>query len=813
MKKVVLIAALFVIPLVAAEDFPTQNVNSGFVSYVSDASEEIGEYRISYPSLENGEEISMAQNGPFAVVIFMTDDGEETDQYIWFQDEISKWGFIVIVVQDGAKYESIVSQLSSWNSGEENLVSGSQGMFALNHISLGGHGTGAYSAAELVRSGSYEIDGLFGLGLDGSQSDYTNSVILSRPSAALFLTGTTDDIAPAGENVNQYLQNWPGAWQIMYPLGANHVGYQESDTFFERFVDGDSSMGRDGQQSHAIDHILPYLNLSLKGDDESYKHAFNREDKTVSTDNESYIDEDLSRSRLYHMDDVLASSTNVTLNQSFTLSSNVTHRDGSIAYGNVTCLLPNGELSDGILQNGVASCELNGSSLSPGFAKIELRIADHSFSDWSEIIIQRVGIPLEINQPIPNITLNQHSSVVIYPSDFAVDPDGEEILFTNAQIFNHSERLDLTNSISEIEISHVADQEWSGTVQMNLTIAAGDDVANLSVNVTVIPVDDPVYQFETIPQFQSVEDGENIILDMNDYVKDPELGALVSVPAKEHEGLRVDTTNSNSILIDPQPNWNGAELIEVLVSDGNTSPITVVIPVNIVPVDDAVEFSDTQIEIDMLEDSNLVLDIANYTIDVDGDDLVYSINGQSEIVDVLLEDSVLTIIGKPNMNGVSEFTVNVTDGGNYSNMVITVNTQSVADLPTVAISSIKVDLDRISLLWTISDSDGDIGLLKSVKLAGEESLGEITCTGTTFLTCATYFENVDEGSYILEIKVWDSNAQVWSNIVTQEVEVDSIRTSDDNSNSDNAFGQWILPIGLALVAILLIIYLLQSRRE
>ena len=124
-----------------------------------------------------------------------------------------------------------------------------------------------------------------------------------------------------------------------------------------------------------------------------------------------------------------------------------------------------------------------------------------------------------------------------------------------------------------------------------------------------------------------------------------------------------------------------------------------------------------------------------------------------------------------------------------------------------------MDLDRISLLWTISDSDGDIGLLKSVKLAGEESLGEITCTGTTFLTCATYFENVDEGSYILEIKVWDSNAQVWSNIVTQEVEVDSIRTLDDNSNSDNAFGQWILPIGLALVAILLIIYLSQSRRE
>ena len=93
-------------------------------------------------------------------------------------------------------------------------------MFALNHISLGGHGTGAHFAAEIVKSTDFQIDGLFGLGLDGSDTDYSESVILSRPSVALFLTGTTDDIAPGNENVIPYLNTWPGAWQVMLPKGC-----------------------------------------------------------------------------------------------------------------------------------------------------------------------------------------------------------------------------------------------------------------------------------------------------------------------------------------------------------------------------------------------------------------------------------------------------------------------------------------------------------------------------------------------------------------------------------------------------------------
>ena len=40
-------------------------------------------------------------------------------------------------------------------------------MFSLPHVAIAGHGTGAYSAAEIYKTGLFAIDGLFGIGLDG----------------------------------------------------------------------------------------------------------------------------------------------------------------------------------------------------------------------------------------------------------------------------------------------------------------------------------------------------------------------------------------------------------------------------------------------------------------------------------------------------------------------------------------------------------------------------------------------------------------------------------------------------------------------
>ena len=814
MKRILIMIAILLLPTTLAEQFPVQNINSGFVGWEESANPTIGEYRLSYPSVANGEETNMAQNGPFAIVVFIPDDGESVEQYIWLQEGLSKWGYITLVVDEFEDWVSIESQLIDWNNGSSLSVTGAQGMFSLNHIAVSGHGTGAHLAAEVVKSSMYDIDGLFGLGFEGVSTSVTTSSTLSRPSSALFLTGTTDDIAPANENVLPYLEDWPGAWQVMHPLGANHIGYQETDTFLERWNDGDSSMGRSGQQSYALSHILPYLNLSLRGDDSSYQAAFNREDKTVSSDNDSYIDEDLTNSRLYEMSNISSSTLQVLMDQPVTVTANVTLRNGGVATGNISCILPDGNQVFGDLQNGVASCTFNGSMLVPGAAIIELRIADHSFSDWLEITVTRLGTPLQIVDPLPEIFLDQHSSVIVTPDLFASDPDGQSVIFEDASfIDNSSNRLEVNNSLSELSITHVADPEWNGTIQMLFKLKAGDDMTTITVNVTVLPVNDQVVQTSVIPQFQEFEDGDSIVVDLYYYVTDPENQPLLVTVARDYPGLRINTTLT-TILIDPQTHWNGAELIELHISDGETEHIEIFVPINIVPVDDSIQFVQASLEIDMDEDGVIIIDLQNYTIDVDDDILSFEITGASDIVGYSLSASELVIAGNPEMFGTSQFVVNVSDGSNSSSMTLVINTKSVPDLPSVGISSVSVIGDAISILWTISDADGDVGLLKSVTFAGE-SIDTGECTGDTMITCVTDYRKTskEEGVFTVEVKVWDSHAQEWSNTASEDVEVKELVVPLDDTESEIVIGDWVLPIGLSLLALLLIGYLIQSRKE
>ena len=811
-KIVIFLVAILLIPTALAEQFPAQNPNYGFVGWVQEDSPTMGDYRISYPATSDGKNADMAQNGPFAIVVFFPDDGESVDQYAWLQEGLSRWGYITLVVE--SPWESIENQLIDWNQNPSEDFLGSQGMFALNHISLSGHGTGAHDAAEIVKSGDFEIDGLFALGLEGSSTSTTNNVLLSNPSSALFLTGTTDEIAPANENVMNYVDDWFGAWQIMHVRGANHLGYQESDTFFERFVDGESTMGREGQQEHALNHILPYLNLSLRGDDDAYQAAFNREDKSVSSDPDSYIDEDLNRSRLYDMNNISSSNLSVMLDQEIIITADVTMRDGSAAFGNVSCILPIGDVVLGTLENGVASCTINGSMLMPGESLIEIQVADNSFSDWLEIFVVRIGTPMQITNPLPGVNLDQHSFVVITPDLFALDPDGEELVFVEAYFTNDNESvLAIDNSFTELNISHQNISEWEGTLEMNIVLVAGDEMANLSINVTLLPVDDQVVQDNVIPQQQAMEDGQSIVVDISDYVSDPENQPLLITASRDYPGLRIDTSLT-TVLIDPQTHWNGAELVELIVSDGTTDHISVIIPISVTPVDDTVEFSDTSLEIEMDEDGVLIIDLQNYTIDVDDDDLTYEISGSSEIVGFSLAGSELVIAGNPDLFGISQFEVNVTDGSNYSSMTLIVDTKSVPDLPTVGISSVSVEGETISVLWTISDQDGDVGLIKSVKFAGESIEVGTECSGETLLTCITQYrlKNVEEGTYTLEVQVWDNAAQEWSNNATQDVKITSTVVAQDETESSNDIADWILPIGLVVIGLLLVGYFLSKRK-
>ena len=60
LKRVYLVLILLLAPVVMADQFPNQNQNSGFVGWQIGEDGKIGEFRLSYPSISDGEETNMA---------------------------------------------------------------------------------------------------------------------------------------------------------------------------------------------------------------------------------------------------------------------------------------------------------------------------------------------------------------------------------------------------------------------------------------------------------------------------------------------------------------------------------------------------------------------------------------------------------------------------------------------------------------------------------------------------------------------------------------------------------------------------------
>jgi len=815
MRRCFLLALLILLGPVASVNasFPPQNVNPAPVGWDQGNNPEVGDFRISYPGMTDGRRADMANNGPFAVIVFFPDSGEDVEQYVWLQDSLASAGYISFVVDASQDDWGLIEErLLALNDGT-GPINGTAGMLAMEYIALAGHGTGAHTAAELVRSGDHTFSGLFGLGLDGSETEHSEgTTILARPSSALFLTGTADDIAPASDEVMNYLQGWPGAWQVMHQLGGNHIQFQEDSTFIEGLLDGEGSMSEEEQRNHAIAHILPYLNLSLRGDDSAYQVAFNRENKESSGDSDAYIDENLDRSRLYQLDDAQPSLNSVQLGDNFTLSSAVTMRDGTPATGNVSCRTFTGESFAGQLENGIASCELNGDDLLPGMQIIELHIGDHSFSDWSESLITRADTPMIVTSPLPDVLIQQHSNASMQASTLAVDPDGLEIQLAFAEITGDNGRLNLTWDADSFTIYHVADQEWSGTVLLDLVLMAGVyDQANITLQVVVSAVDDTVIQIETVPQQRVDEDGETIIVDMTLYVTDPEDSTLETSPVMEYEGLRI-VTGGASVLIDPLPNWNGAEIVEVFVSDGSTSPITISIPVVVDAIDDPLELiGDWNISLD--EDDALTISISDIVLDVDGDDLQYSLNGSSDLLAVTLSGHNLIIAGHLNEHGFSQgYSLVVDDGNSNVTGILSITIEPVVDLPIISITSLSSREGQISMLWVIDDADGLNGLIHNITYEGDSINHQTDCIGERYITCSTVYKYPANhtGWKKIEVSVWDTYAQEWSNIDFENVEIEEVKPIAEDQSSGE-IPQWVLPVGLGVIALLLFTIIRQVK--
>ena len=782
--------------------------------------------RMAYPSSSIGQSKPMIEEGTFPVIFFFADSGEDRDQYVWLQDNLAESGIITIVFDDNMVSQSgeqgIVpaisrarDQLIDWNS-NGGPIDNMTGQMAMTHWGLAGHGTGATIAAQAIHdwrtNDSNPPRALFGLGIDSDGESHDSSRILPRPSIALFITGTVDEIAPADENAVPFLSDWPGAWQLIQPLGANHLQYQESTGFIEEFGDGDASMSVSAQRDHALRYIKPYINLTLRGIDSAFKPAFNRENSDNPSTSDAYIDEDMSRSRLFSLSNVNLSSSVVGVANNTTVSVDVTSRQGVMTTANVSCSA-SGSSGVGSLNGGVATCVLNGSGMSPGMHKAMIMIHDNSFSDWSEIQLERIGSPLTLIIPTPDLVFPQRSSGVLQAAALANDPDGQTITFTNATLHSEEGVLEVDLNGTSLTVSHVSQEQWIGNVNLSVNLSAGgSDVASVIVKVIVTEVDDPVVQNTVVEMLVGDEDNGSLSLDLSAFVSDPEgVEIQLSQPAVV-DGVSV-ILDGTAVVIQPELNWNGAALINLPVSDGTTPAIFIEIPVRIEAVDDPMWVNESFWNITMDEDSAIQLDLGLFAGDVDGDDLTWSLSGTSTIVEAQLS-SVLDLVGLENQNGlVTNLVLSVSDGNTTHTGNLTIDVINIPDVPTVLMTSSFVGDGQVDVLWSLADADDNSTYTIVMSWEFGEANATHACTGVEVKTCASAVVMPDATAgqeLVLQLQVWDEEAQQWSNLDSRTVVAKEPVKAVNEGVASFETPQWLLPVTILVVIILLLVLVSQG---
>lgn len=292
-------------------------------SQYTDSSNRDIDIRLYYPAQDSGEDTTMdCAWAPYPVIVFHGDDGENLDDYSWIGSRLSSAGYFAVIIGEERAatraFQAVNDHLALTEAiGYINLTGddsrgprGSQGCIDLDHWGVSGHGRGA--ALGLVVYNNYAgmlgeffqpPRALFGLGLDtddiGTEVEGRN---LPTPNHALFLTGTSDDVAPISDHVQPLLQQWNGGWQLLEVVGANHVQYEDDQSFIDNLFDGDATMTELEQQDHAFSKVKPYLDLVLKGDDNSWYAGSSRENyPDPPADPDSYLSENLGPNQFYRM--------------------------------------------------------------------------------------------------------------------------------------------------------------------------------------------------------------------------------------------------------------------------------------------------------------------------------------------------------------------------------------------------------------------------------------------------------------------------------------------------------------------------------
>ena len=810
------------------------------------------DHRLVYPAMVAGEDSEVAGNGPFPWMVLIVDENESPGNYMLLCSRIAQAGTMVYIPSWPTNLESMedfVSQLEEiqeWihNANQSNeAVLGMFGSVDESHWGLIGHGVGADLATNgyinwlstATNQTAQPPRAIVGLALEVDEVNEPLTIQAPAPNIGLFITGSADEVAPATEHVLPVLENVDGfAWQILHSLGANHYQYQDSSSFLEDFNDGDASLTQEEQLDHAMEHVLPYLDLTLRGDHSSFREAFNRpNDVDTVTDSNGYVDEDFDEAQLIplstpiSLNGTLFSPTDDAVFVASWSMRNGDQYDDIPSNWTVTaeCMLDNSTVVSGVINNDEARCVVPMGGVSPGAHQIKLKVFVEGGSGFIAFDFNRTNDPIGLIDPYPELLVPQRGYAHLDSSEIAIDPDGQAIEIINATLLDNESHFNviIDADLLGFTLTHSLDEEWEGATRIALELKAGGailDILNVTLNASILPINDPLIQISTVGQQVVDEDSPAVWFDASQYISDPE-GAPLSMEINgllqgEGELLAWFVEPSNdTIRFTPLPNANGAEVFTLSASDGFNTPLSIDVPFRVNAMNDAFDVTESAWDIALEEEGTLLLSLLDFAVDTDGDALVWELESEgSTKSQMAISGQELLISALIDVNGIDNgWWLNVTDGDDVFEKRITLTISPEPDRPILSNGSItKTSDDMLLLQWVWSDADPDSEMDVIVNLNGVLQSGMIDCDSSGVCSQIFTAEQVEGDILQFDIIAKDSAFADVSMRVQYTVPIESETPSSDSDGSSSGSSTLLAAVIIVPLVALVGWMLLQVRK-
>jgi hypothetical protein len=551
------------------------------------------------------------------------------------------------------------------------------------------------------------------------------------------------------------------------------------------------------------------------------------------TDSNGYVDEDFDEAQLIplstpiSLNGTLFSPTDDAVFVASWSMRNGDQYDDIPSNWTVTaeCMLDNSTVVSGVINNDEARCVVPMGGVSPGAHQIKLKVFVEGGSGFITFDFNRTNDPIGLIDPHPELLVPQRGYAHLDSSEIAIDPDGQAIEIINATLLDNESHFNviIDADLLGFTLTHSLDEEWEGTTRIALELKAGGailDILNVTLNASILPINDPLIQISTVGQQVVDEDSPAVWFDASQYISDPE-GAPLSMEINgllqgEGELLAWFVEPSNdTIRFTPLPNANGAEVFTLSASDGFNTPLSIDVPFRVNAMNDAFDVTESAWDIALEEEGTLLLSLLDFAVDTDGDALVWELESEgSTKSQMAISGQELLISALIDVNGIDNgWWLNVTDGDDVFEKRITLTISPEPDRPILSNGSItKTSDDTLLLQWVWSDADPDSEMDVIVNLNGVLQSGIIDCDSSGVCSQIFTAEQVEGDILQFDIIAKDSAFADVSMRVQYTVPIESETPSSDSDGSSSGSSTLLAAVIIVPLVALVGWMLLQVRK-